>query len=126
MFVNTPPDGVRDLYVGAFYNTRPWPGAQPVALTFVVHDFTDDSGGADFGNELDASARFTLTPHVAVELAAAAFDGREARFADRNKLWVSLEYKLEANYYGLAQSGAVRLLPLHSALGAGDRLGASL
>lgn len=94
VFVNTPPDGVRDLYLGASYNTRPWPAAQPVALTLVAHNFTDDGGGADFGNELDASARFTLTPHLAVELAAAAFDGQSARFADRNKLWVSLEYKL--------------------------------
>jgi hypothetical protein len=94
VFVNTPPDGVRDLYVGASYNMRPWPGAQSVALTFVAHNFTDDGGGADFGDEFDASARLTLTPHVAVEVAAAAFDGRDARFADRNKLWVSLEYRL--------------------------------
>lgn len=94
VFVNTPPDGVRDLYVGASYNTRPWPAHQPVALTLVAHNFTDDSGGADFGHELDASARFTITAHAAVEIAAAAFDGQDARFADRNKLWVSFEYKL--------------------------------
>lgn len=94
VFVNTPPDGVRDLYAGVSYNTRPWPASQPVALTLVGHDFTDDHGGADFGNELDASARFTITSHLAFEVAAAAFDGRDARFADRDKLWVSLEYKL--------------------------------
>ncbi len=94
VFVNTPPDGVRDLYLGASYNTRPWPAAQPVALTLSAHNFTDDAGGEDFGNEVDASARFTLTPHVAVELAAAVFDGEDPRFADRNKIWFSLEYKL--------------------------------
>jgi hypothetical protein len=94
VFVNTPPDGVRDLFAGVSYNTRPWPASQPLALTLVGHNFTDDRGGADFGNELDASARFTITSHLALEIAAAAFDGQDARFADRDKLWVSLEYKL--------------------------------
>lgn len=94
VFVNTPPDGVRDLYAGVAYNTRPWPAAQPVALTLTAHNFTDDGGHGDFGNEFDAAARFTLTPHVFVELAAAAFDGEDARFADRDKVWVSFEYKL--------------------------------
>lgn len=94
VFLNTPPDGIRDLYVGATYNTRPWPAAQPVALTLTAHNFTDDGGGRDFGNELNASARFTLTPHASLEVAAASFHGDDPRFADRDKLWVSLEYKL--------------------------------
>ena len=94
VFVNTPPDGIRDLYLTGSYNTRPWPASQPVVLTLTVHNFTDDSGGADFGNELNASARFTLNQHVALEFAAAAFDGSDPRFADRDKLWVSLEYRL--------------------------------
>jgi len=93
-FVNTPPDGIRDLYLTATYNTRPWPAAQPVALTLSAHNFADDGGGRGFGDELDASARFTLGPHTALELAAAAFDSDDARFADRNKIWLSLEYKL--------------------------------
>lgn len=94
VFVNTPPDGIRDLYVGASYNTRPWPAAQPVALTLMAHSFTDDSGGADFGNELNVSARFTLNSHMALELAAASFDGSDPRFADRTKAWVTLESRL--------------------------------
>lgn len=94
VFVNTPPDGIRDLYVGASYTTQAWPAAQPAVLTLVVHNFTDDGGGADFGNEADASARFALTPHLAFEVAAAAFNGEDARVADRGKLWISLEYKL--------------------------------
>lgn len=94
VFLTTPPDGVRDLYAGISYNTRPWPAGQPVVLTAVAHDFNDDSGGRDFGHEFNASARFTLTPHATLELAAAAFDGNDPRFADRSKFWVALEYRL--------------------------------
>jgi hypothetical protein len=94
VFLTTPPDGVRDLYAGVSYNTSPWPAAQPVVLTAAVHDFSDDGGGGDFGGEFNASARFALSPHVALEVAAAAFNGDDPRFADRTKLWVSLEYRL--------------------------------
>ena len=94
VFVNTPPDGIRDLYVTGTYNTRPWPAGQPVAFTLSAHHFADDSGGRDFGREIDASARFTLTPHASIEVAAAAFNSDAAAFADREKLWVSLEYRL--------------------------------
>lgn len=94
VFVNTPPDGIRDLYLTGTYNTRPWPEAQPVALTLSAHSFADDSGARDFGSEIDASARFTLTPHASLEVAAASFNGDDPRFADRDKLWVSLEYRL--------------------------------
>jgi len=94
VFVNTPPDGVRDLYLTAAYNTRPWPAVQPVVLTLSAHSFADDGGAKRFGRELDASARFTLTPHASLELAAASFNGDDPRFADREKFWLSLEYKL--------------------------------
>jgi hypothetical protein len=94
VFVNTPPDGVRDLYGGVSYSTRPWPRSQPVVLTLTAHSFTDDSGARDFGDELDASARFVLNANTALELAAAAFNGADSRFGDRDKVWVSLEYKL--------------------------------
>ena len=93
-FVNTPPDGIRDVYLTGTYNTRPWPAAQPVALTLSAHSFANDSGASDFGSELDASARFTLTPHASVELAVASFNGDNPRFADRDKVWVSFEYRL--------------------------------
>ncbi|MBI3438706.1 MAG: hypothetical protein HY054_08690 [Proteobacteria bacterium] len=94
VFVNTPSDGIRDLYLTATYNTHPWPAAQPVALMLSAHSFTDDSGGRDFGSELDASVRFTLTPRASLEVAGATFNGDDSRFADRDKLWVSLEYRL--------------------------------
>ncbi len=94
VFLATPPDGIRDLYAGVSYATGPWPAQQPVVLTVVAHDFTDDSGGADFGTELDASARFTLNERVSLEAKAAMFEGEDPRFADRTKFWFAIEYRL--------------------------------
>lgn len=94
VFLTTPPDGVRDLYAGVSYATQPWPAAQPVTLTLVAHDFTDDGGALDFGSEINASARFTLNERISLEAKAACFDGDDARFADRTKVWLSLEYRL--------------------------------
>jgi hypothetical protein len=94
VFLVTPPDGIRDFYAGVSYATQPWPGAQPVTFTLVGHDFSDDGGGVDFGSELDASVRFTLSDRVSLEAKAAVFDGDDARFADRTKMWFALEYRL--------------------------------
>jgi hypothetical protein len=94
VFLTTPADGVRDVYAGVSYSTDPWPAAQPAVFTVRAHDFTDDGGGADFGTELDASARFTLSEHLSLEVKAAAFEGEDGGFADRTKFWLALEYRL--------------------------------
>jgi hypothetical protein len=94
VFLSTPPDGVRDLYAGLSYSTRPWPADQPAVFTVVAHDFTDDGGGSDFGQELDASARWSLSEHAAFEAAIAVFDGEDPRFQDRTKIWATLEFRL--------------------------------
>jgi hypothetical protein len=94
VFLTTPPDGVRDLYVGASYSATPWSDAQPLTLAVTYHDFADDDGSTAFGREWDASARFTINEHVSIEAKAAMFDGDDARFADRNKFWLALEYRL--------------------------------
>ncbi len=93
VFLNTPVDGVRDINATVSYTTQPWLAQQPVTFTVRAHDFTDDSGGADFGSELDASVRFALTEHVSAEIKGAAFDGEDPRFADRTKLWFAVEYR---------------------------------
>jgi hypothetical protein len=94
VFLTTPPDGVRDLYGSIAYTTPNWPAEQPVTLLLSAHDFTDDGGGADFGSEVDASARFVLNERVSLEAKTAAFAGEDPRFADRTKFWLALEYRL--------------------------------
>ena len=94
VFLATPPDGVRDLYAGVSYSTRPWPAQQPVVFNVVAHDFTDDGGSADFGSELNASVRLSLNERVSLESKAAMFEGEDPRFADRTKIWFAVEYRL--------------------------------
>ncbi len=91
VFLTTPPDGVRDLYAGASYRTAPWPTDQPVTLTLTAHRFSDADGRGNFGDEINAAARFVINPRVAIELKAASFDGEDVRFADRTKTWITLE-----------------------------------
>lgn len=93
VFLTTPVDGVRDLNASVSYTTEPWLANQPVTFTVRAHDFTDDSGGTDFGSEFDASVRFAVTEHVSIEAKAAAFEGEDPRFADRTKLWFAVEYR---------------------------------
>lgn len=93
VFLNTPPDGVRDLYAGVSYTTAPWPRDNPVTLNLVAHSFSDDSGANAFGDEINASARFVLNEHVSFELKAARFDGEDVRFPDRSKVWATLEFR---------------------------------
>lgn len=94
VFLATPSDGVRDLYAGVSYSATPRSDAQPVTLAVTYHDFADDGGSTAFGSEWDASARFTINEHVSIEAKAAMFDGDDARFSDRNKFWLALEYRL--------------------------------
>ena len=94
VFLTTPPDGVRDLYAGASYSATPWSDTQPLTLAVTYHHFADDGGATDFGSEWDASARFTINEHVSIEAKTALFDGEDVRFADRNKFWLALEYRL--------------------------------
>jgi hypothetical protein len=94
VFLATPPDGIRDVYAGVTYQTRPWRAEQPVSFTLRAHDFADDGGSAEFGSEVDAVVRIPLTRELSLEAKAARFDGDDPRFADRNKFWLALEYRL--------------------------------
>ncbi len=93
VFLATPVDGVRDLNASVSYATQPWRANQPVVFTVRAHDFTDDGGGLDFGTEFDASVRVPLTERLSIEAKAAAFEGEDPRFADRNKFWFAIEYR---------------------------------
>ena len=93
VFVATPTDGVRDLYVGLSFETPPWPATAPAVFTLVGHDFADGRGIADYGQELDAAVRLALDTHVTLEAKVALFEGETPGFADRTKVWVALEIR---------------------------------
>jgi hypothetical protein len=92
LFLATPASGLRDLNVKAGI-TLPV-GARKLKLAAAIHDFTDADGALDYGREVDASASMALTPALTLEFKAARFDGELPAFADRTKVWVTLELKL--------------------------------
>ncbi len=92
LFLATPASGLRDLNIKAGI-TLPV-GARKLKLAAAVHDFTDADGALDYGREFDASAAMALTPALSLEFKAARFDGDLPAFADRTKVWVTLEFKL--------------------------------
>lgn len=94
VFLQTPPEGLRDLNLSLTWK----PGAVRIGDSCSVlmrgHIFTDDSGGALLGREIDALARLQLKKWLAVELKGAFFDGADPRFADRTRLWLAVETKI--------------------------------
>lgn len=91
VFLTTPVRGVRDLNLRASTTFKPQGWRGPVKLQAAMHDFTDADGGQDYGREIDVLVSMPLTPQITGELKAAAFDGATAAFADRAKIWFTLE-----------------------------------
>ena len=91
VFLSTPADGLRDLYVrGAWRFADAAPG--PVSLGFAWHDFASEDGDVDYGSELDLIAGLGLTDRLSAEAKAAFFDGDASGPADRTKIWLSLVF----------------------------------
>lgn len=93
VFLNTPPAGVRDLNLRAGTTLKLGPKATPLKLQAAVHDFTDDDGSRRYGREVDLLAGVALTKTLSAELRTAIFDGARPGFADRHKVWLTLEAK---------------------------------
>lgn len=92
VFLATPARGVKDINLRA--GTTVPLGGRKLKLAAAVHDFSDADGGLDYGSEIDASASLPLTPRLSFEVKAARFNGDLPAFADRTKVWVTLELKL--------------------------------
>ncbi len=93
-FLVTPADGLRDLYLRGGYQTGPVGGFRSTRVGFEVHDFTDDTGRKDFGNEIDIALRGVLSARWAIDLKAAWFEGRPGGPDDLTRVWAAVEFKL--------------------------------
>ncbi|GIK34787.1 MAG: hypothetical protein BroJett010_13460 [Gammaproteobacteria bacterium] len=82
-FTSTPNQGVEDLYVAV---TGKALGAD---LLLRVHDFSAQSGGGDWGTEVDFSANWPIARHYAVLLKGASYDADDYA-ADTSKYWLML------------------------------------
>jgi hypothetical protein len=91
VFLSTPSTGVRDLSLGGGTTVPLGPKATPLKLQAVAHDFTDDDGSRRYGHEIDLLAAVPINKVVSAELRTAFFDGARPGFADRHKVWLTLE-----------------------------------
>jgi hypothetical protein len=88
VFTTIPPQGLRDIY-GFIQVTLPY----DVPVRAVYHSFEADSGGADFGHELDFSASKKFGKYWAVTAKYAHYDGKDAPVAfDVDKFWAQVEF----------------------------------
>ncbi len=85
-FLNTPADGLRDLYV--FARGLKLPGELTGYVAY--HDFQADDGGADYGQELDVHVTRKINDHVSVGAKYAQFWGDSAGFDDTAKFILDL------------------------------------
>ncbi len=81
-FLSTPNGGIDDAYATIAYKVGDW------TLTGVYHDFSAETGGGDYGSEIDVSAARSFAKHYGVLVKAALFSGDAAAFPDTNKVWL--------------------------------------
>jgi hypothetical protein len=85
VFLITPNAGLEDRYATVKYTIGKW------NLTGVLHDFTADTGGGDFGSEIDFSAARKLSDRYGLLLKAGLFSAdSDSALSDTDKFWVML------------------------------------
>ncbi len=83
-FLATPAAGLDDSFIGAKGKVGAW------SWNILYHDFSTQSGSADFGSEIDASFSRKIGDKYGLLLKAARFDTDSPAFGDTTKLWVQL------------------------------------
>lgn len=94
VFLNTPNDGVEDVYAGVTFApgwTSPLLSSPSFAATW--HDFEAERTGVDLGEEIDLIATASVTQRVSVLVKFADYDGTGAP-PDTTRAWVGFEFKL--------------------------------
>ena len=83
-FLTTPPGGLEDLSFRFSYRYRAW--------NFILryHDFSAETGGDDYGSEIDFSAGRSFGDQYGLLLKLAAFNADDPPFVDTTKVWVML------------------------------------
>lgn len=83
-FLGTPGTGLDDLYLTAAYQLKPW------NFKLVLHDFSAQSGGGDYGSEIDLSAGRAFGGRYKLLLKLALFDADSPAYTDTTKAWLML------------------------------------
>lgn len=95
VFLVTPANGIVDVYGTLGYETK-IENAEPltsVMAAVTYHDFESERGGADLGDEMDIELTAKFGDHWAAGVKYADYDGfGTGAFADRQKLWLSVDF----------------------------------
>ncbi|TNE38950.1 MAG: hypothetical protein EP347_05495 [Alphaproteobacteria bacterium] len=91
VFLTTPADGIRDLYVTAGWNVGQVTAIKGLNFGLVYHNYEADTGGANLGSEWGAVATAKLTDRTALQLKYADYDGAGG-YASRTKTWLALTW----------------------------------
>lgn len=94
VFLTTPANGISDRYATLSYETK-LEDAGPVtgvmaAVTY--HDFEADRTSTSFGSEVDVELVARMGDHWSAGAKYANYEG-DGAFADRDKLWLTAEFK---------------------------------
>ncbi|MGH8516453.1 MAG: alginate export family protein [Panacagrimonas sp.] len=94
-FLITPVGGLERTYVSASATL-----AKKVGLTAVYHQFESESGGLDYGDEIDLLASYAVMENLVLYAKYANYSadefptaGTPAQSVDTEKMWVYVEYK---------------------------------
>ena len=83
-FLSTPDAGLDDLFFGVKGQLGEW------KWNVLFHDFSAQSGSAEYGTEIDGSIARKLNKHLGLLLKAASFKTDSSAYGDTTKLWVQL------------------------------------
>ncbi len=83
-FLTTPAGGIDDVYAGLSYAFDVW------KLNATYHDFSAETGGGDYGSEIDFSVGRKLGKRHALLFKGALFEADSAPYSDTAKLWIML------------------------------------
>lgn len=84
MFLSTPNAGLNDSFVGIRGKAGAW------SWDLLYHDFSAQSGPADFGSEIDASLSRKIKEDYGLLFKTARFNSDAGAYADTTKFWIQL------------------------------------
>ncbi|MFB0875773.1 MULTISPECIES: hypothetical protein [unclassified Sphingobium] len=91
-FLMTPPNGIRDLYVGGGYGWKTMGPLSAVSLTGSWHRYESDRLSQHYGNEIDLLASAKLKKTM-LSVRYAHYDAR-ALATDTDKLWLQADWSI--------------------------------
>ena len=81
-FLATPAAGIQDIYGSLAYPAGDW------TVSAIYHDFSAESGGGDYGSEIDIAATWAIDKRYELLFKAAYFSADSSAFSDTTKAWV--------------------------------------